>query len=120
MLDAIVCMLDDVGDAQEERRGDSVLLDVEESDGVVSIVTTSGTWVVNKHSVTRQLWLSSPVSGPSKYNYHGDDDATSGGADADGHRWLDERRRRPLRPLLECELSAALAPDEFSLRELNE
>lgn len=36
--------------------------------------------MLNKHGVTRQLWLSSPVSGPRKFNYH-----------ADQQTWLGER-----------------------------
>jgi len=43
------------------------------------------TWVLNKHNVTRQLWLSSPLSGPSKYNYHAPASESTGGV------WLSER-----------------------------
>lgn len=52
------------------------------SDGVLTLTINSSndTWVMNKHSVTRQIWLSSPVSGPSKYNWHQNE-----------RQWLNER-----------------------------
>lgn len=43
---------------------------------VLTIATQFGTWVLNKHGVTRQLWLSSPISGPTKYNFHANQGGT--------------------------------------------
>ena len=31
-----------------------------------------GTYVINKQSPNRQIWLSSPVSGPKRYDFRGD------------------------------------------------
>ena len=31
--------------------------------GVLTVEADEGTWVVNKHAATRQVWLSSPQSG---------------------------------------------------------
>ncbi len=46
-------------------------VEVSYSEGVLSISCRGvGTWIINKHSATRQVWLSSPLSGPSKYNFH--------------------------------------------------
>jgi len=44
--------------ALEEALGD----DVERQGGVLTLEAEAGTWVVNKHAPTRQIWLSSPKS----------------------------------------------------------
>lgn len=74
--------------------------DIEFSGDVLNVRTAHrGTWVLNKHGVTKQIWLSSPITGPSKYNYfppnfnpetdslreYTEPSAGSGGI------WLDER-----------------------------
>lgn len=44
--------------------------DVTEKDGVFTMkLGPKGTYVINKQTPTRQLWFSSPVSGPKRYNY---------------------------------------------------
>ena len=81
--------------------------------GVLSVRSESGVWVINQHNVTRQLWLSSPVSGPSKYNWHRDkqrEDEGGGTAGTAGEkgRWCSERdESKLLQPLLEQEFSQA-------------
>jgi frataxin-like iron-binding protein CyaY len=91
--------------------------DISFSGDVLQLKTERGqTWVLNKHNVTRQIWLSSPLSGPSKYNYHAAAaaavlpadaanvaaataaastaavaGATGAAADTPGGRWLSER-----------------------------
>lgn len=37
--------------------------------GVITFVTNSGTYVFNKQPPSRQIWLSSPVSGPFQYAF---------------------------------------------------
>lgn len=45
-------------------------VDVSLSQGVLNInVGSRGFWVVNKQSPNQQLWLSSPVSGPKRFEY---------------------------------------------------
>jgi frataxin len=45
-------------------------MDVEYSDGVVNVnLGSNGTWVINKQSPNKQVWLSSPKSGPARYDY---------------------------------------------------
>ena len=46
-------------------------LDVDFAGGVLTVVTDGGTFVLNKHAPLKQLWLSSPVSGASHYNFDG-------------------------------------------------
>lgn len=44
--------------------------DVSEKDGVFTLkLGEHGTYVINKQTPTRQLWYSSPISGPKRYNY---------------------------------------------------
>jgi frataxin len=63
--------------------------DVEIEGGVLTIVAPTGeTWVLNKHAPTRQLWLSSPVSGASHYAR---DDASGAWRDTRGGPPLDRR-----------------------------
>jgi len=58
----------------ESSRFDPLQLDITLSDGVLNVSSrTKGTWVLNRHGPTRQLWLSSPLSGPAKFNWHEDE-----------------------------------------------
>ena len=43
--------------------------DAELQGGVLTVDADAGTWVVNKHAPTRQIWLSSPKSGAKHYAY---------------------------------------------------
>ena len=44
--------------------------DVVEKDGVFELhLGPHGTYVINKQAPNRQLWWSSPLSGPKRYNY---------------------------------------------------
>jgi len=48
------------------------------SSGVLTIkFGEHGTWVMNKQTPNRQIWWSSPISGPRRYEY-----------DADGEVWI--------------------------------
>ncbi|KAK5997196.1 Frataxin-like protein [Cladobotryum mycophilum] len=51
----------------QESRED---LDVEYSAGVMTItVADKGTYVINKQPPNKQIWLSSPISGPKRYDW---------------------------------------------------
>ncbi|XP_022697401.1 frataxin, mitochondrial-like isoform X2 [Varroa jacobsoni] len=45
--------------------------DVNLSDGVLTVMLgqNHGTYVINKQTPNRQIWLSSPISGPKRYDY---------------------------------------------------
>lgn len=62
----------------EEALGEHV--DAELQGGILTVEGDAGTWIVNKHAPTRQIWLSSPVSGARHYAF----DAAAG-------QWLDTR-----------------------------
>ena len=80
-------------------------IDSEYTNGVLTLKHNTSTWIINSHSVTRQLWLSSPYSGPSKYNYY-----------VDKQCWLNERDGvSKLSELLSNEWSEKLdVPIDFS------
>jgi frataxin len=68
--------------------------DVEYSQGVMTIrLGNKGTFVLNKQAPNRQIWVSSPISGPSRF------DMTPSG------RWHYKRDMRELREMLEKELA---------------
>ena len=72
--------------------------DTELHGGVLTVEGEAGTWVINKHGPTRQIWLSSPVCGARHYAY----DAASG-------TWLDTRGGGELLATLSSELGVTLA-----------
>lgn len=79
----------------EEALGDHV--DAELQGGILTVEGDAGTWIVNKHAPTRQIWLSSPVSGAWHYAL----DATTG-------RWQDTRGGGDLLAVLGAELGVVL------------
>ena len=59
-------------------------LDAERQGSVLRVEGEAGTWIVNKHAPTRQIWLSSPKSGARHYAFEpgsGLWQDTRGGAD---------------------------------------
>jgi frataxin len=71
-------------------------LEVDLEEGVLNIETEDGaTYLVNKHSAMRQLWLSSPVSGAGHFDY-----------DAARKTWVSTRGGESLEKTLERELTA--------------
>jgi iron-sulfur cluster assembly protein CyaY len=71
--------------------------DAERQGGVLTIDGDDGTWVINKHAPTRQIWLSSPKSGARHYAF----DAASG-------QWKDTRGGPDLLALLSAELGVPI------------
>ena len=79
-----------MSDSTFESLADSLLealeegLDGERQGGVLTVEGDDGTWIVNKHAPTRQIWLSSPKSGARHYAFEqgsGLWQDTRGGAD---------------------------------------
>lgn len=86
--------------AVETSESDNVE-DMTLSDGVLTIETTnSGSFVINKQAPNKQLWLSSPITGP----HHYDMVVGSGGV----VEWVGDRDGHLLRTKLEGELSRCL------------
>ena len=84
-LDTILEKADELSDERDD-------VEAELSSGVLTLkIAGAGTWVINKQVPNRQLWLSSPVSGPCRYEY------------VDG-TWTHTRDGSSLAELLEREL----------------
>lgn len=88
-------LLDRFADRLESALGD--VADVDYEGGIVNVALhAGGTYVINKHAPTRQVWLSSPQSGA----WHFAQDDGSGA-------WRDTRKGQDLIELLAGELAAA-------------
>jgi len=92
LADSLLAALEEgIGaEADVERQGGVLTIDGDAKSG-------GGTWVVNKHAPTRQIWLSSPKSGARHYAF----DAASG-------QWKDTRGGPDLLALLSAELGVAI------------
>ncbi len=87
-------ILEHLMDTLESALGDQLDVDLEQ--GILSIeLDSGGQYVINKHAPNRQIWLSSPVSGASHFEYRAD----SG--------WVGTRDTQSLKQILVRELSAA-------------
>ncbi|KAI1406945.1 Frataxin [Hypoxylon sp. FL1857] len=54
----------------EEKQDEEGDIDVEYSSGVMTVkIPELGVYVINKQPPNRQIWLSSPVSGPKRFDY---------------------------------------------------
>ncbi|KAI0202599.1 mitochondrial chaperone Frataxin [Astrocystis sublimbata] len=54
----------------EEMQNQRQDIDVEYSQGVMNItIVDVGVWVVNKQPPNKQIWLSSPITGPKRYDW---------------------------------------------------
>ncbi|KAA8895308.1 hypothetical protein FN846DRAFT_785235 [Sphaerosporella brunnea] len=88
--------MDALFDALDAHAEQNPGYDVEHSSGVLSFITPTGTYVINKQPPNRQIWLSSPVSGPIQFGW-----------DKDTNEWIDIRGSgTTLKGLIEGELGA--------------
>jgi len=77
---------------------DNPAYEVEYHSGVLTLILgDKGTYVINKQPPNKQIWLSSPFSGPKRYDYR-----------EDSADWVYSRDGRSLSDLLNRELSDAL------------
>mmetsp|Transcript_26326 Transcript_26326/g.52500 ORF Transcript_26326/g.52500 Transcript_26326/m.52500 type:complete len:209 (+) Transcript_26326:47-673(+) len=80
-------LTDEVLEAVDGRHGDALDFDADLSDGVLSLRLGGTDWVVNKQGPNRQVWWSSPVSGPLRFNW-------------EGRAWRDSKEGRDLVDML--------------------
>jgi len=92
LLEQLEVILDEMGDPGYE---------VEYSSGVLTLkLGGKGTYVINKQPPNMQIWLSSPMSGPKRYDY------------VPSHRgWIYSRDGMSMQDLLRTELAIILARD---------
>lgn len=95
-LDTIATDLEDL--FEDKNIADA---DVDNSAGIVTITTAEGTYVINKQPPNKQIWLSSPVSGPKRFDY------IKG-------RWTSLRKGEKLFDILEKEVSDMFGEFEFT------
>ncbi|OLY84550.1 Frataxin-like protein [Smittium mucronatum] len=88
-----------IQDSIEEFSEDSgTEIDIEFSAGVLNInFGRKGSYVLNQQPPNRQIWFSSPISGPKRFEY-----------DSDSHRWTGTKDGEDLIELLSNELSKLL------------
>lgn len=69
-----------------------------------------GTWVINKQPTNKQIWLSSPISGPKRFDYREVSTEDSEGQWLMVGKWVCEKNgeRTSLSALLERELELSL------------
>lgn len=85
LADSLLAALEEGAGADAELQG-----------GVLTIEGEDGTWIVNKHAPTRQIWLSSPQSGARHFAW-------------DGTAWTDTRGAGELLASLSGELGVKLS-----------
>ncbi|KAJ7380233.1 hypothetical protein OS493_010948 [Desmophyllum pertusum] len=100
-LDAVAELFEDLGETPSSPTDYDVYL----SDGVltVNLGAGRGTYVINKQSPNKQIWLSSPTSGPKRYDFK-------------NGSWIYTHDGVCLHSLLSSEISVALGHDvDFTL-----
>ena len=61
-------MLERIADAVDEALGDEI--DVELQGGILTMsIDGGGQYVINRHAPNRQIWMSSPASGATHFDY---------------------------------------------------
>eukprot|EP00754_Rhynchopus_humris_P034687 Rhum_TRINITY_DN16084_c0_g1::Rhum_TRINITY_DN16084_c0_g1_i1::g.162750::m.162750/K19054/FXN; frataxin len=99
-LDAVCEVFDEEGDKHPD-----IIDDINPMDGVLEVHLSRGeTYVFNKQEPLLQLWMSSPVSGPSQFALNID-------AATQECVWVDPTNGRELRALLRTEFSELLSKD---------
>lgn len=72
--------------------GDMLVPEVNVASGVLTLtMPPHGTWIVNKQTPNRQIWWSSPISGPRRYEWDVDYDVENNDDDIigiDGGTWV--------------------------------
>lgn len=53
----------------EAEADENADVDVEYSDGVMNVALPNGTYVINRQPPSKQIWLSSPTSGPKRFDF---------------------------------------------------
>lgn len=88
-------MLDDMMEAIDEQLGDS--LDVDLNGGILTVeLDDGGQYIINKHGASSQIWMSSPFSGATHYDF-----------DESADVWVSTKGGESLTDVLSAELSKA-------------
>ncbi|KAG7665065.1 YFH1 [[Candida] subhashii] len=91
--------LEQLSESLEELNEEFEQVDCELSHGVLTLqLPPNGVYVINKQPPNKQIWLSSPISGPKRY-------------DLIGGKWITLRDGTSLTELLQQEISTAINSD---------
>lgn len=102
-------------EALQESRED---VEVEYSAGVLSITfPPNGTYVINKQPPNKQIWLSSPISGPKRYDWVLSGESMHHKEDSGKGEWIYLRDGTNLTSLLQKELGLLVDPHEVDSTE---
>ncbi|WP_425363219.1 iron donor protein CyaY [Candidatus Tisiphia endosymbiont of Hybos culiciformis] len=52
-----------------EAEDKDCLIDIDFQNDILTLTTNQGIFVINKHSAAKEIWLSSPISGPYHFYY---------------------------------------------------
>ncbi|XP_073835591.1 frataxin [Musca autumnalis] len=86
--------------------------DLEYSDGVLTVkLGKHGTYVINRQTPNRQIWLSSPTSGPKRYDFVGEASGVSG-------KWVYRHTGQSLHALLQEELQKIFNTQKVEFEDL--
>ncbi|KAK7948540.1 uncharacterized protein PG986_009426 [Apiospora aurea] len=94
----------------EERQDNSDDIDVEYSSGVMNVRTKHGVYVINKQPPNKQIWLSSPQTGPKRYDWVVISEDQSAKQDTAVGSWVYLRDGSSLTELLRDEIDVDLDP----------
>lgn len=93
--------LEDIVEQLESVSEKHAAVDVDYADGVLNLeLPPLGDYVINKQPPNKQIWLSSPISGPNRY------DLVKG-------KWTSLRDGSELKEVLEAEVGEAIGDAEF-------
>lgn len=105
-LDRVVARMEEVAEGRED-------VDVEYSAGVLSITfPPHGTYVLNKQPPNKQIWLSSPTSGPKRFDWVVAGESMDGKEGSGVGDWLYLRDGSSLTEILRKELGVSIVADE--------
>ncbi|XP_023300067.2 frataxin homolog, mitochondrial [Lucilia cuprina] len=87
--------------------------DIAYSDGVLTVKLGSehGTYVINRQTPNRQIWLSSPTTGPKRYDFVGPATGESG-------KWVYRHTGQSLHELLQHELQMIFKEQKVEFEDL--
>ena len=52
-----------------EEQDTAGLIDIDYNLDIITLVNERGTFILNKHAAAKEIWLSSPISGPHHFRY---------------------------------------------------
>ncbi|XP_061393791.1 frataxin homolog, mitochondrial [Musca vetustissima] len=86
--------------------------DLAYSDGVLTVnLGKHGTYVINRQTPNRQIWLSSPTSGPKRYDFVGEASGVTG-------KWVYRHTGESLHELLQQELQKIFESQKIEMDDL--